>query len=303
MSRLPLHPVAVAALVLASTASVGAGELTATDDLDQAVVLASAPQRIVSLAPSNTEILYAMGLGDRVVGVTTYCNFPAAAAEITPVAGYSDLSLETVLTVRPDLVVAARGNDIEGLQSLRQLGIPVFALDVQSIDQLLSAIARLGVLTGADSAATALRSDLQQRVDAVARRVAEAGRRPRVMWGSLQEPIYTAGAHTIIDDVLSRAGGDNLGRRVDLPWPQVSLETVLDWQPEVIITTYMSGGAGSIGAAIEQLQELSGWRELPAVKTARVHYVEADWLNRPGPRIVDALEQVAELIHPGDTTR
>ena len=296
--KAPALRLSVAASLLLALATVAAGELTAVDDLGNTVILEAAPLRLVSLAPSNTEILFAMGLGERVVGVTKFCNYPPATAGITPVAGYSDLSVETVLTVEPDLVVAARGNDIEGLESLRQLAVPVFALDVQSIDQLLNAIERLGRLTGADSSAAALAADLSRRAEAVRQRVSAVERRPRVMWASVQEPIYTAGAHTIIDDVLTRAGGDNLGRRADTPWPQVSLETVVDWQPEVIVTTYMAGGADAVGAAIEQLQGLSGWKELPAVKTGRVHYVEADWLSRPGPRLIDALEQVAELICP-----
>ena len=289
---------AAAAALLLSLSPGHAGDLSAVDDLGNTVALSAVPQRIVSLAPNNTEILYAMGLGDRIVGVTQFCNYPVETTGVTRVAGYSDLSVEVVVTVEPELVVAARGNDIEGLQALRQLGIPIFALDIQSIDQLYAAIERLGRLTATDSSAAALAAGLRQRVDAVRERVGRAGRRPRVMWASLQEPIYTAGAHTVIDDVFERAGGDNLGRQINAPWPQVSLETMVAWQPEVIITTYHPGGAGAIEGHVEQLRSLSGWKELPAVRTGRVHYVEADWLNRPGPRIVDALEKVAELLHP-----
>ncbi|MFC1526932.1 ABC transporter substrate-binding protein [Candidatus Latescibacterota bacterium] len=276
----PWAAVAVAAFLLGGPSQIRA-ETVMVDDLGDTTTLASVPQRIVSLAPSNTEILFALGLGDRIVGVTDYCNYPPAAADIEKVAGFSTLSVEKIAAAEPDLVVASRGNDIEGIRSLRQLQVPIFALSLQSVDQLLGGIERLGALCDRDSAATALSRSL---------RVVAAGEYPRVMWASLQEPIYTAGAGTFIDNLLTLAGGDNLGRRTNSAWPQVSLETVVSWQPEVIVTTYHSGGAEAIPRAVEELRQL--------VREGRVYYVEADWLNRPGPRCLDALEALVELFHP-----
>lgn len=128
-----------------------ATEIKLKDDLGNEVVLKNPPQRIVSLAPSNTELLFAIGLGDRLVGVTDYCNFPEAANKIERVAGFNSLSAEKIVAVKPDLVVASRGNDQEGVEALRKFGIPVFALDIQTLDQMLVAIERLGKLGGGGS--------------------------------------------------------------------------------------------------------------------------------------------------------
>ncbi|HIG18941.1 MAG TPA: hypothetical protein EYQ31_17475, partial [Candidatus Handelsmanbacteria bacterium] len=182
------------------------------DDLGTEVVLSAAPQRIVSLAPSNTELLFAMGLGDRVVGVTKYCNYPPAAEAIEQVAGFSDLSVEKIAAVRPDLVVASRGNDAEGLETVRQMGVPVFALANNSIADVIESVRRLGQLTGRQQAGERLATSLQARIDTVTTRVAprllaaqsddKRHGRPRVLWGFAGDPIYTAGAGSIIDTAL-----------------------------------------------------------------------------------------------------
>ena len=279
--------------------SVSIGPHAAIDDLSDTVQLAEPARRIVSLAPSNTELLFAMGLGDRLVGVTEYCNYPAEVDSIARVSGYSTLSLERIVATEPDLVVAARGNDLEGLQALRGLGIAVFALDIQSVDQLFSAIDRLDRLCSAGSAAAELAADLHRRIDAVRRRVS-VGDIPGVIWCYWGEPVYTAGQGTIIDDVIEGAGGRNVARQAPGAWPQVSIESIISWAPEVIITSYLPGGPSSMDEEMETVRSLEGWKTLPAVRTGRVYYIDADILSRPGPRSVDALEKLAALLHPGD---
>ena len=269
------------------------------DDLGDTVALEAVPQRIVSLAPSNTEMLFSLGLGDWVVGVTEYCNYPQAADRIERVAGFSTLNAEKVASVEPDLVLAARGNDLEGLQTIRQMGIPVFALDVRSVEQLIAAVGRLGRLTGATSSSTDLAQRLRVRVDRVRRAVARIDADPpRVLWGYWGEPIYTAGGGTIIDNVIHLAGGQNVARSAPGSWPQISLESLVALAPEVIITTSSPGGAGAMAGQIERLRTLEGWKSLPAVRAGRVHFVDADLLTRPGPRLVEALEQLAAIFYP-----
>ncbi len=270
------------------------------DDLGKTVALAAVPQRLVSLAPSNTELLFAIGRGDRLVGVTDYCNFPEAAKGIARVAGFNSLSVEKVVAARPDLVVASRGNDPEGLETLRQLGIPVFALDIQTLDQMLLAVERLGKLGGAEEKALAVKKELGARVEKVRQKIASAGERPKVMWGYWGEPVYTAGARTVIDDVVVAAGGTNVGRQVPGAWPQVGLETIVGWAPEVILATYPPQLADpeKLKEEIQHLRQMDGWKEVPAVKQGRIYYIDGDLLNRPGPRLVDALEQFARILHP-----
>ncbi|MEW6753738.1 MAG: cobalamin-binding protein [Candidatus Latescibacterota bacterium] len=269
------------------------------DDLGRSLDLPAPPHRIVSLAPSNTEILFAIGVGDRLVGATAYCDFPAAARQIERVAEFNAFSLEKVVGMEPDLVVASRGNDLEGLESLRRLGIPVFSLDTQTVDGVVAAVGRLGLLCGTGEQAASVQRDLVERVAHVRAKVATVSR-PRVMWGYWSEPVYTAGTGTMIDDVLTSAGGTNVGRQAPGAWPQVGLETIISWAPEVIITTYGmgEGGPDALAQEVARLQQAAGWREVPAVQQGRIYFIEPDLLNRPGPRLIDALEQVADLLHP-----
>jgi len=276
----------------------GGGGIRMEDDLGVWAELSAPPQRIVSLAPSNTELLFALGLGDRLVGVTAFCDYPDSARAIDKVADYNSMSIEKILAAKPDLVLAARGNDREGLQTLRLAGLQVFALDIQTIDQLLVAVGRVGALGGVESRAAVLSKDLEERVQKIRARVDSLDERPRVMWGYLGEPIYTAGAHTMIDDVFRTAGGNNVGSLAPGAWPQVGLETVVAWAPEVIITTAHGGSPEELRQKVQQMRQTAGWKSIPAVREGRVYFIDGDLLNRPGPRLIDALEKVAYMLHP-----
>ena len=270
------------------------------DDLGETFSFSSIPMRVISLAPSNTEMLFALGAGNRIVGVTEYCNYPLEANSINKVAGFNTVNLEKVAQVRPDLILAIRGNDMESLRSLRQLGIPVFSFDIQNLDQVSSALRRLGALLGVENRANTIADSLESRVRLVRREIKDVPDKPKVMWGFWGDPIYTAGAKTMIDDVIETAGGKNMGRLAKGAWPQISLETVVQWAPDVIITTHVPGGVGHLLNEVNRLRETDGWKLIPAVQSGRIHYVEADWLLRPGPRLVDALQSVAHLLHEKD---
>ena len=284
--------------LVAATGSAAGIELE--DDLGMVVKMDTPPQRIVSLAPSNTELLFALELGNKLVGVTEFCNYPQAALAIENVAGYSSLSIEKILAVEPDLILAARGNDLEGLGTLRHMGFQVFALDIQNVEQLVEAVERLGRLTGVESRATVLEEAWKVRLAQLKAVADSLGSRPRVMWGYWGDTIFTAGKGNIIDDVIYLAGGLNVGRAAPGSWPQVSLETVVSWAPEVIITTYLPSSAepNKLELEIQGLRGRDGWKSLPAVREGRIYYLESDWLMRPGPRLLDALEYLAVLLHP-----
>ena len=287
------------ALFLTSFICTGGGEAASLiDDLGIEVELAVPPERIVSLAPSNTELLFALGLGKKVVGVTEVCNFPEQVDQVEKVAGFNVLNLEKIVAARPDLVLASRGNDIEGIRSLREFGINVFSLDIQSLEQLLKAVDRIGNLCAKENAATRLRAELKERIAAVELRLTTIKSRPRVMWGYWSDPVYTAGPGTMIGDLISRAGGVNVGDVASGTWPQVGLETILVWAPESIITTHNPVGVDSLAAEVARLRRTDGWQRVPAVIEGRLYFIEPDWLLRPGPRLVDAYEQVARLFHP-----
>jgi iron complex transport system substrate-binding protein len=285
-----------AMLLFAMTTTLRASEVI--DDLGETFDLADVPMRVVSLAPSNTELLFALGMGDRIVGITEYCNYPKETTTIEKVAGFNTVNLEKIAAVNPDLVIAIRGNDMESLRSLRQLGVPVFSLDIQTLEQVGSALQRLGVLMGVEPRAKQLADSLNARIQAVRKSVSKTETRPKAMWGFWGDPVYTAGKGTMIDDVIAVAGGDNVGRQADGAWPQVGLETIIMWAPEVIITTHIPGGIEKLPGEIDRLRQTDGWKQLPAVQNGRIYFVDGDWLLRPGPRLVDALEGMARHLHP-----
>ena len=271
--------------------------ITETDDQNIAVTLNAPPQRIVSLAPSNTEILFALGLNDRVVGVTEYCDYPPEAAQKTQVGGFSKSSLEAIVSLQPDLVLAARLNPLDLLDGLRALDIPVFAVGPTSLDDALFTLYRVGWLTGTKQAADSLVASLDERKTAIQTRIQKIvlKNRPRVLWGMLKAPMYTSGAKSFIDDLIRLSGGTNLGAQAGSGWPQVGLETLVTWNPQVIIT---SSDPGKIQTALTQLQQIEGWKEIEAIQNSRVYHIHPSLLQRPGPRVIDALEILANRLHP-----
>ncbi len=285
-------------IALFLVAGQGVGAVEVVDDLGEKLQIDGVPERVISLSPSNTELLFALGLEERIVGLTEFCNYPPAADSIEKVAGFNTVNLEKIMAAKADFVLAIRGNDMESIRSLRQLGIPVFSLDIQTLEQVVQSLHRLGRIFAVEKRAAELGKALSERIAKVQSQVAAVEQKPRVMWGFWGDPVFTAGAHTMIDNLFALAGGDNVGRRADGAWPQVGLETILMWAPEVIITTHIPGGRENLASEIKRLQQTDGWQQVPAVLNGRIYYVEGDWLLRPGPRLVDALEAVAGYLHP-----
>jgi len=288
------------ALVAVGAAGGGKIPVAVVDDVGKEVALNETPGRIVSLAPSTTELLFVLGVGNRVVGATQSCNYPPEALQIERVASFKSMNLELIMALQPDLAVAARGNDMQAVEALRSAGIPVFILNIQTFPELYEGLRRLGRLTGTAARGEEVATALQRREEHVAARLDSITRRPRVMWGYWGEIVYTAGKGSFIDRLIGRAGGVNVAGETDVTWPQVGLEVILSWEPEVLLTTHLPAPATAetLAREIDRLQATDGWRQLPAVRERRVYYVEPDWLMRPGPRLLDALEQTAELLHP-----
>lgn len=270
--------------------------ITLEDDLGQLIALDGPAQRLISLAPSNTELLFAIGAEEKLIGVTEHCNYPPAAKDIKKIGAYKTLSVEQIAVMKPDLVVAIRGNDLETLESLRQIGIPVFALEIKSVKEIFMALERLGHLTGQQEQAQKLVEQLTKRVKDINAIVALHPMRPRVLWGYLDTPVYTAGKNTYIEDLITLAGGENLGSRAAGAWPQIGIETMIGWAPEVILTT--DGRVrDKLSIEVQRLQQTDGWKTLPAVKNSRIYYLADDVLLRPGPRAIDALEEIVRVLH------
>ncbi len=267
--------------------------LTVTDDEGREVTLERAPKRIVSLAPSHTETLFALGLGDEVVGVTEFCDYPPEALEKPKIGGFSKVDLEKVVGLNPDLILATSIHSELVVPALAERGLKVIVLNPEDIDAVLTKISLVGQVTGQAEAARELVADLEERIAAVEDRVKGLATRPRVFW-ELSPDLYTAGPGSFIDDIITRAGGANVAAEAQSQWPQLGLEALVLADPEIVIL-----GDHPYGAAAEEVKNRPGWADITAVRQGRIVEVEDDDLiSQPGPRIAEALEFVAQAIHP-----
>ncbi len=254
-------------------------------------------RRIVSLAPNLTETIYALGAQDRLVGVTDFCDFPPEAKQKTKVGGGVNPSVEQIVALKPDLVLAAKSmNRKETVEALEQLGIPVYGTAPVTVEDVIQSVRRIGEAIGAREAGDSLSASLRARLDALKEKL--AARTPRralfVVW---VDPLITIGRQTFLADALRLAGAESV---VDLPqeWPRIGLEEVVKLQPEYLIfADSHSDGADLASARARELAERPGWRGLDAVRERRIAVI-SDAVNRPAPRLIDAIEQLARLLHP-----
>ena len=271
--------------------------ITLTDDLGRAVTIGALPERIISLAPSNTEILFALGLGDRVVGVTDFCDYPPEALGKDKIGGPWTPSMEDIVALQPDLVLAASINPIDVINGLEGMGITVFGIESTDLGDLLNDIDMVGLITDKESEAEALIDDMQSKIDDVTAKTEglAPGEKPRVFHICWHNPIYTPGQGTFIHDLLEKAGGVNIFDELQ-GWEAVSLEAVIARDPEVIIVSAMGGVASETW---EWVNTESRLEDVSARQNGRVYFAESNWVERGGPRIVLGLEQIAKYIHPG----
>ncbi len=268
-----------------------------TDHLGRRVSIADHPKRIVSLAPSLTETLFALGAGDRVVGVTDYCDFPAEAATRTKIGGIINPSLERLAALRPDLVLITKeGNRRETLTAVEHLNIPIFAVETARLDDIARMFRDVARAIGDPAAGATLASALEQRVARVQHAV--AGRTvKRVLMLVWLQPMVTVGRGNFLDDLLDRAGAQSIAEAESQPWPKLSIEEVVRTDPEYIVVTRSPGFAPTR----EEFLRMPGWKELTAVKQDRIISLP-DAAQRPGPRIGDMLETLARALHPAAFT-
>ena len=264
-----------------------------TDDLGRAVQINGIPQRIVSLSPSNTEMVYALGLEDRLIGVTTYCNYPPAAKEKPQVSGYSIVDVEKVVSLRPDLILASGIHKTEVIPALEKSGISVLGIMAPSLDKLLADLNLIGTVTGQQAEADKLNKSLNQRIKAVETKMVGAAK-PRVFFVTWHDPLWTVGRGSMIDDLIVKAGGVNIAS--DLEANQtIDLETVIQRNPEMIVVL---SSMGDQAVSYNFLKNEPRFQATDALKNHRVYQVDSDIFGRTTPRIVDGLEQMAKLIHP-----
>jgi iron complex transport system substrate-binding protein len=277
-------------LVLATAAR--AGEVR--DMLGRRVVVPERATRVVSLAPSATEIIYALGADGRLVGVTDYCDFPSDARKKPKIGGFYTPNLETILSLRPDLVLATsiEGSREETLQGIESLRVPVYVLRPADFASTIASVERVGQLLGVEAEARRLAGSMFGTAEAISRAV--RGRRPPrvlyVLWGN---PLLVPGRDTLITDLIQRAGGESVTAGERLAYPRLSVEEALARRPEVVVV-----GRHGRASIDQRLREWDHLALLPAVRQGRVHGIDGDLTHRPGPRIVEALRQLAAMFHP-----
>ncbi len=257
--------------------------------------------RIVSLAPNVTEILFALDLGNQVVGVTDRCDYPPAAKQIERVSGFGTPSVEKLLALRPDIVIACGLEKPEFTELLRQAGIQVVNVQekgcIASFSELFHAIRQIGEATGRSAKAQELVAGMQTELDSVAARVGrlDDAHRLRVFVEIEESPLMTAGADSFIDDLIGRAGGRNVAGEIPAAYPRIDPEKVIVWNPDVILAAH----SDRPGEAAERLARRVGWSEVTAVRQRRViDDIDADLLFRPGPRLVDGVKALAVKLYP-----
>ncbi len=264
-----------------------------TDHIGRRVEVPDQPQRIVSLAPSLTETLFALGLGDRVVGVTDFCDFPPEASSKPKVGGVINPSVEVVVSLKPDLVLISReGNRRETMTALERLRISVFAVSAERLGDIFRLIRDVAAIAGVAARGEALANRLEQQAAEI-----EAAVRPhrprRVVLLVWLHPIVSVGRGSFLDDLLRRTGAVSVSAGTTRPWPRISVEEIVRSNPEFLLVPRSPGFAPTR----EQLLRLPGWRELPAVQQGRIIYLPWE-VERPGPRLVEFQRIIARALHP-----
>jgi iron complex transport system substrate-binding protein len=247
---------------------------------------------VVSLSPSVTEILFAVGAGEAVVGVTEFCNYPPEAARRPTVGGFSGptISVDRIAVLKPELVFLSADMHGRILDLLEDLHIKTFALEPRNFEDIYAAVEQIARITGTETGGARVNAEMREKIRAAAERW-RGRERPGVFWEMGDEPLMTTGGSTFISEAIHLGGGRNIFEDLPELWPMVSAEQVLIRRPEWILT----GDDHALSAAV--LARRPGWSSLPALRKGQIGTIAADTINRYGPRLADAVLSIAELLH------
>jgi iron complex transport system substrate-binding protein len=264
------------------------------DEIGRKVEVREPPQRMISIAPSVTEILFALGLGEKIVGVSSHCNFPSEALKKEKVGGYITPSLEKIISLRPDLVFQTADGDLKAfVNRLAGLGIPVYISNPHSLSETLKVVLKIGEVTFSGPAARTLADSMRAKMIGVREKIAGLPRL-RVLHAMSVDPLISSGKGTFVHDLIVLAGGENIAAGAQGKHPLLSMEEVIARDPQVIILSSMLSNEPMTA----QKRWWERYREISAVRTGRIQVIQADLILRPSPRIVDGLVEVARAIHP-----
>jgi iron complex transport system substrate-binding protein len=265
-----------------------------TDALGRIVAISYPPKRIVSLVPDITETLFALGLTNEIVGVTRFSDFPAAAKEKPEVGPYVDINVEAIINLRPDLILGTGdGNPLRQVKRLERMGFPVYLVYPRNFEEILTTIERIGEIVGKESDGKRIVREMRLRLEHVFQRVAGRGK-PKVFLQIGRGPMVTVAEGSFAHHLISLAGGENIAKDAPIPYPSYTLEEVILEAPEVIIISSMYVRSNPA----HWLNEWKKWKVLPAVRNNRLYTINSDLIDRPSPRIIEGLEEMARMIHP-----
>jgi iron complex transport system substrate-binding protein len=266
-----------------------------TDEVGRSVKIPLEVRRIVSLAPNLTEMIYALGLEDRLVGDTDYCDTPAAAKSKPHVGSVLSPSLEAIVALHPDVVLAVAhwGNRKETVEALQQVGVAVYVIDPSTVRAMLDSVSNIARLAGADKQGAALVSQLQGRLDRLHARLADVPL-VHVLFVVWLDPLMSIGQNTFIADALRWAGAESIVLSSQ-DWPQIAFEEVVRLQPDYIVMANSHTGEGS--RTLQHLRARAAWRDLQAVRSGHVAIISEE-IDRPAPGLVDVIEELAHAVHP-----
>lgn len=262
---------------------------TFEDILGQKIVIEKTPEKIISLSPAITEILYVLDLDDKIIGTTDYCDYPEAAKHTPKMGGFNTPNMELIIEADPDLVFISSGIQAELSESFKKLGIKTFALDANTIDQVIYNIKLVGTLLDAEEKAKIVTDDMQKRKDFVQEKTKDL-EKPLVFFEIWDEPLLSAGPNTFVSDILEIAGGINFAQQGESDFPQISLEILLERDPDFYIAVDHQKN--------EDIKNRPGYENLSAIRNNKYYRVEDDYVTLPGPRIIIGLEEVSKILHP-----
>ena len=269
-----------------------------TDQMGRQVRIEKMPETIVSLSPGHTEIVFALGLEDRLVGVTEFCDYPEAANDKPKIGGFSTVDIERVVGIQPDLILAANIHKKEVIPELERLGLTVICLDPTTLEEVLEAITLVGKCSGQEEKASQLVTGMGDRIKAITDKTSNLtqAERPRVFYTLWHKPPMTVGSDTRIHELIELAGGINIAQGLGKGYPTMSLSAVIIANPQVIVAG-TGHGAGK-DSTFHFVETEPGLRNTYARINGQVYKINTDLVGRPGPRMVDGLEQMAKVIHP-----
>ncbi len=273
------------------------GKREVVDQTGRIVKISGTPGRVIALAPSITEIIYDLHKENCLKGVTKYSDFPAQAEKLPKIGSYIQLDLEKIVRLRPDLCIAVKdGNPIQTVQRLYDLGIPVYAVNPVNLQSVMETVTALGGLLNAKTRAHAIVSDMKLRINRIKSLVLKSGYTPRVFFQIGIAPIVSAGTNTFLNELIQCSGGLNLGAGKN-PYPRFSMEQIIKLNPDIILISSMARSRDD-QIFNEIKRKWQTWTMISAVKHNRIFIVDSNIFDRPTPRLVDALEMLAHIIHP-----